>query len=106
MSSFVTSDNRPPTDERMDRRREEPNRGMRFPRGGRGRGGSPYWGGAKTKEADDRQVFVSSKLPYHLIICSHDCIICSRYCIICSYYCITVEPLLYDHPQNHIGVVV
>ena len=63
MSSFVTSDNRPPTDERMDRRREEPNRGMRFPRGGRGRGGSPYWGGAKTKEADDRQVLFLINYP-------------------------------------------
>ena len=26
--------------------------------------------------------------------------------LICNKICTTVEPLLYDHPQNHIGVVV
>ena len=28
-----------------------------------------------------------------------------RACV-CVHKCVTVEPLLYDHPQNHIGVVV
>jgi len=53
----VVSDNHPPSVERMDRRRDEPNRGMRFPRGGRGRG-SPYWAGAKIKDSDDRYVII------------------------------------------------